>query len=464
MVNQIDEDVRPARRPDAPPRRSSCCPPGRCGPASLADQLGASVRRWPAPARVAYGRTGRCRVRRERRPRAHLSPAGRPTHRPASVAGSDAGVLGTCSSARSRSMRRATDEVSVGQCRRRAGTGRGVRRIRTTRSTPGTTSTNSRCRLHAYRRDPVRAARGRAAARRVRRGDRRGPEMGRVTAWEPGACWRSPTTATRSRGAVEASEYGTRVTVEHRGLDQLPSDVAEHVRRYGWILLIACIATFPYSARRISRDISGSHPRTCTTRTPAPPSTGLHRVFGFGPDQRMAEDGVVQEAEIAVGPARVMMSGRAAREGEGAGNAADRPRRRRRCLAQTGDRRRRRGDPAQGRGLRPAHVQRHRPVGLPVVLLAERRCLLTAIVVRTPPHTVRPNQQPVADQLSRRTRSALLCATFSLSSGESGRGAHELDRRPARLVRVVDRENITLSRRWSRSRRSARRARTRRTS
>jgi len=45
----------------------------------------------------------------------------------------------------------------------------------------------------------------------------------------------------------------------------------------------------------------------------------LHRVFGFGPDQRMAEDGVVQEADIAVGPARVMMSGRAAREGEGAG-------------------------------------------------------------------------------------------------------------------------------------------------
>jgi len=72
-----------------------------------------------------------------------------------------------------------------------------------------------------------------------------GREMGRVTAWEPGRLLAfADNRDTQVEVRFEASEYGTRVTVEHRGLDQLPSDVAEHVRRYGWILLIAWYRDF----------------------------------------------------------------------------------------------------------------------------------------------------------------------------------------------------------------------------
>jgi uncharacterized glyoxalase superfamily protein PhnB len=46
----------------------------------------------------------------------------------------------------------------------------------------------------------------------------------------------------------------------------------------------------------------------------------MERVLGFGPRQVVKEpDGRVSEAEIAVGPARVMLCGRAPAEGEGAG-------------------------------------------------------------------------------------------------------------------------------------------------
>jgi len=65
-----------------------------------------------------------------------------------------------------------------------------------------------------------------------------GREMGRVTAWEPGQ--RLAFTDNRDtyvEVTFAPTEYGTRVTVEHRGLERLAPDVAEHVRRYGWILL-----------------------------------------------------------------------------------------------------------------------------------------------------------------------------------------------------------------------------------
>jgi len=36
----------------------------------------------------------------------------------------------------------------------------------------------------------------------------------------------------------EAAPGGTRVTLEHRGLDVLPPDVADQKRRYGWQTLL----------------------------------------------------------------------------------------------------------------------------------------------------------------------------------------------------------------------------------
>ena len=47
---------------------------------------------------------------------------------------------------------------------------------------------------------------------------------------------------------------GTAVTIEQRGLDRLPPDEAEHVRRYGWRLLLrwfdAAVATRPEEETR----------------------------------------------------------------------------------------------------------------------------------------------------------------------------------------------------------------------
>lgn len=66
-----------------------------------------------------------------------------------------------------------------------------------------------------------------------------GREMGRITAWEPGR----RLVFTDNRGTeVEvtfaAASGGTRVTLEHRGLEHLEPAVAEHVRRFGWGLLL----------------------------------------------------------------------------------------------------------------------------------------------------------------------------------------------------------------------------------
>jgi len=64
-------------------------------------------------------------------------------------------------------------------------------------------------------------------------------EIGRVTAWEPGAClrfsWRqasfAPEQVTHVEVRFEPMGEETRVTVEHRGWDSVPS---EHVARHGF--------------------------------------------------------------------------------------------------------------------------------------------------------------------------------------------------------------------------------------
>jgi len=193
------------------------------------------------------------------------------------------------------------------------------------------------------------------------------------------------------RGAVRGVGVRYACHVEHRGLDQLPVTSLSTSGATAWILLTRGIATFPYSARRISRDISGSHPRTVYADAGAALDCCI-RVFGFGPDQRMAEDGVVQEAEIAVGPARrddVRPGGGARVKGPATllivhVDDVDALHKR---VTDAG-----RGDPAQGRGLRARARSTSPTRGVTRwYFVAERRCLLTRIVVRTPPHTVRPN-------------------------------------------------------------------------
>lgn len=69
-----------------------------------------------------------------------------------------------------------------------------------------------------------------------------GYDMGRILAWEPGIRlafeFRSvhfPPVPTEVEVRFEPVPSGTRVTLEHRGLDRMPADVAERMRRSAWI-------------------------------------------------------------------------------------------------------------------------------------------------------------------------------------------------------------------------------------
>jgi uncharacterized protein YndB with AHSA1/START domain len=73
--------------------------------------------------------------------------------------------------------------------------------------------------------------------------------FGRITAWEPGVrlvftdlISSTPPGLTEVEVRFDASDEGTRVTLEHRGLDLLPAEVAEQKRRYGWQLTLAWFA------------------------------------------------------------------------------------------------------------------------------------------------------------------------------------------------------------------------------
>ena len=66
--------------------------------------------------------------------------------------------------------------------------------------------------------------------------------FGEVRVWEPGArlvfadlvSSEPPEPLTEVEVRFEAVDEGTRVTLEHRGLDRLPSEVAAQKRMYGW--------------------------------------------------------------------------------------------------------------------------------------------------------------------------------------------------------------------------------------
>lgn len=75
-----------------------------------------------------------------------------------------------------------------------------------------------------------------------------GREMGRVTAWDPphgftfvdGRAVETEVRFSPHPGPDGAAR--TVVTIEQRGLDRLPPDLADHVRRYGWHLLLGWFA------------------------------------------------------------------------------------------------------------------------------------------------------------------------------------------------------------------------------
>ena len=66
--------------------------------------------------------------------------------------------------------------------------------------------------------------------------------FGRITVWEPGArlvfadltSSAPPDPVTEVEVRFEPAAGGTRVTLEHRGLDVLPPEVAAQKRKYGW--------------------------------------------------------------------------------------------------------------------------------------------------------------------------------------------------------------------------------------
>lgn len=74
--------------------------------------------------------------------------------------------------------------------------------------------------------------------------------FGEVTVWEPGrrlvfadvvsgaTPGEPPDPPTEVEVCFEPVPGGTRVTLEHRGLDRLPADVAEQKRRHGWVTVV----------------------------------------------------------------------------------------------------------------------------------------------------------------------------------------------------------------------------------
>lgn len=77
-------------------------------------------------------------------------------------------------------------------------------------------------------------------------------EMGRVTAWEPGErlafAYRSVhlpgELETEVEVRFEATDTGTRVTLEHRGLEQLPADEYERWRERAWARFMQVFADY----------------------------------------------------------------------------------------------------------------------------------------------------------------------------------------------------------------------------
>lgn len=166
-----------------------------------------------------------------------------------------------------------------------------------------------------------------------------GLEMGRITHWDPPhrlVFTDARATETEVRFDPRPDLGRTAVTIEQRGLDRLPPDEAEHVRRYGWRLLLRWFDTAV--ATRAEEHMYEDHvhrevramtttddstddrtDRTATLRGVTPylyyADAGaaldwLARVFGFRETARYVDDdGVVCESEMQVGNTTIQLSG-----------------------------------------------------------------------------------------------------------------------------------------------------------
>ena len=69
-------------------------------------------------------------------------------------------------------------------------------------------------------------------------------EMGRITAWEPGSrlAFTDPE-GTDVEITFTARRGGTRVVLEHRGLDRVAPERRRHVTRFGWRLIVPWYAS-----------------------------------------------------------------------------------------------------------------------------------------------------------------------------------------------------------------------------
>jgi uncharacterized glyoxalase superfamily protein PhnB len=167
-----------------------------------------------------------------------------------------------------------------------------------------------------------------------------GVEMGRVTVWDPP---RALAFVDDRRTEIEVTfapvDRGrTLVAIEQRGLDRLTPDEADHVRRFGWRLLLGWFAESLASASGAKGEEPLMSDITAPTTTTAAPvglqgvspylyyadaGAGLDwlaRVFGFEETARYVDDdGVVHESEMRIGASTVQLCGRAADPDQGSG-------------------------------------------------------------------------------------------------------------------------------------------------
>jgi len=147
-----------------------------------------------------------------------------------------------------------------------------------------------------------------------------GRAIATVTDWEPGE--RLAFTDARET-TVEvtfvASGDGTRVTLVHSGLDRLPGDEAEHVRRHGWQATL--LPWFEQWHGRADGITFGTVTPYLYYADAGAALDWLERVFGWGPQHRMTDaSGAVREASIEVGPGhRIDICGRESGPNEGGG-------------------------------------------------------------------------------------------------------------------------------------------------
>jgi uncharacterized glyoxalase superfamily protein PhnB len=164
-----------------------------------------------------------------------------------------------------------------------------------------------------------------------------GHEMGRLTVWDPPrrlAFVDARATETEVRFAPVAGDR-TAVTIEQRGLDRLPPGEVEHVRRYGWRLLLGWFSA-AVADQREHRDHGAHEEQTMTQTTSNVTIQGLSpylyyddagaaldwlaRVFGFRETARYVDaDDVVHESEMQVGATTIQLCGRTPGENEGSG-------------------------------------------------------------------------------------------------------------------------------------------------